>query len=136
MNEKMSLSDLTKMIQELSEHINYLLNQINSKYVVRKRKTDIPILFAYRLLYSQIHKTQEAIVGELIHLLKDSFTVKSISDRDDQISVTVYKKLYDNITSYISSKTNEFDIFDEDEILSVDGTFNHIISKFSTESNA
>jgi hypothetical protein len=129
------MCEIVSMIQKFSDHLRSKLFELDSKYTFRERKIDVLTVIVYRLLYSQINKTQTEVIGYINYYREIITVLSSYHEKEIQLPISVYENLYYDISSYTSSIMNEIE-FNETIIFDVDGTYNHIINKFCKKSKS
>jgi hypothetical protein len=117
------ISQIRREFNKISLCIYNILEENKKKYIKRIRKTNLLDGFAYRILYSDIHQTNDTVSAKINFFNESNITKKAFSDREKQIDEDLYKTVLDKLSSLFHYKTTN-DIAGK-EIFAVDGTNNH-----------
>ena len=116
-------------LTKLFNSTKLLLQQGNKTFMERKRKTTIVDGVAYRLLYAKNNSSQNIITAKINNFLNTTTNRSSFVDRDNQINVSFYEKIYTTISNLVSKQiVNNY----TKQIIAVDGThsnFNSVLGK-------
>jgi hypothetical protein len=107
---------------------NCTYEKVNSLNTVKMRNMEngitIKDAILYRLLYSKINTTKEEIVSIINDITNKSFTRHAFDNKENNISINVYKNILNDLISFYSKKCTD-DKSIELKPIAVDGSSNN-----------
>lgn len=111
-------------MQSILNHINNIFKSITNRIYdetnIRNRKISIQDILLYRFKYSQINKTKQNIVSEIIFNNEKVIDRTSFYRKDNNIPLKFYKYLFDSVKNFYNEKIKDKNKMD---IIAVDGTY-------------
>lgn len=132
----MTKKEKVKSLVTLSENIKKILETDDRIYIERAKKTHTIDGFAFKLLYGQKNISQDTCTAKLNDFLGNDTKKKKIGrsslvDRENQLDINIYKKIYTEIDEYIKENYNK----DKNivQVYAVDGTDVHLSNNLKKE---